>query len=255
MNSRIALVVNTISKNSDAWDMFFGRLERHIPEGFFSNKYVFVDEGTYEGIPSDYNVLHYNRHQMYRDQFVSCIDKVEEEFCIYISEDYILYQNIREDIIAQFETVLDTHEDLSFVRFIRGGVIDHLAPQYKSEASESLYMLYNYLQYFYTNQAALWRTRDLEKVHVHGPNYHIAGLDYDKQFEPAATKTCFDLGIKGVHCYYGEPKRGLYHYDTIVWPHISTALVKGKWNLSEYPVEMQKAFEEYNIDPSKRGTV
>jgi hypothetical protein len=40
MNSRIALVVNTISKNSDAWDMFFGRLERHIPEVFFSNKYV-----------------------------------------------------------------------------------------------------------------------------------------------------------------------------------------------------------------------
>ena len=255
MGSRIALVVNTISKNKDVWNMFFDRLEKHIPSGFFNKKYVFVDEGEYPDIPADYEVLFYNSHEMYRDQFVSCIDKVEEEFCVYISEDYILYQDIQDDIIHQFEEVLDTHKDLSFVRFIRGGVIDQLSPQYKSEVCDSLHHLYNYLQYFYTNQAALWRTRDLEKIHVHGPNYHIAGMDYSKQFEPEATKTCFQLGIQGVYCYYGEDKRGIYHYDTVVWPHISTALVKGKWNLSEYPHEMQRAFEEYNIDPSKRGLV
>ncbi len=255
MGSRIALVVNTVSKNKDVWEMFFDRIEKHIPHNLFNKKYVFVDEGEYDTIPDDYEVLFYDHHKMYRDQFTSCIDKVKEEFCIYISEDYVLYEDVRSDLIHQFEEVLDAHEDLSFVRFIRGGLIDHLTPPYKSDVCDSLYQLYNYLQYFYTNQAALWRTRDLEKIHVHGPNYHIAGLDYDKQFEPAATKTCFELGIQGVYCYYGENKRGLYHYDTLVWPHISTALVKGKWNLSEYPTEMTKAFEEYKIDPTRRGTV
>ena len=148
MDSRIALVVNTVSKNKDVWNMFFDRLQKHIPAGFFNKKYVFVDEGDYPDIPEDYEVLFYNSHEMYRDQFVSCVDKVEEEFCIYISEDYILYQDIQDDIIHQFEKVLDTHKDLSFVRFIRGGVIDQLSPKYKSEVCDSLHHLYNYLQEF-----------------------------------------------------------------------------------------------------------
>ena len=53
------------------------------------------------------------------------------------------------------------------------------------------------------------------------------------------------------YCYHGEPKRGIYHYDTIVFPHICTALVKGQWNIAEYTIELSPLLKEYNIDDSK----
>jgi len=76
----------------------------------------------------------------------------------------------------------------------------------------------------------------------------------DEMFEPAATKTCRELGIQGLVCYHGEPKRGKYHHDTSVFPYIATALVKGRWNVSEYREELEPLLVEYNIDEHHRGT-
>ena len=53
----------------------------------------------------------------------------------------------------------------------------------------------------------------------------------------------------------GEKKRGMYHYDSIVFPYICTAIVKGKWNMNEYQNELDKLFGEYNINPFERGIV
>ena len=50
-----------------------------------------------------------------------------------------------------------------------------------------------------------------------------------------------------------ERKRGLYHYDSTVYPYIATAINKGKWNVSEYQEELNPIFEEYNINPFDRG--
>ena len=78
--------------------------------------------------------------------------------------------------------------------------------------------------------------------------------DYANSFELQATKTCEKLGIRGTFCYYDEPKRGIYHHDSSTFPHICTALVKGKWNLSEYKEELGPLLVEYGIDVNKRGT-
>ena len=99
----------------------------------------------------------------------------------------------------------------------------------------------------------MWRTRDLEKIHQHGPNLHIANKDYENSFEWQATKTCQELDIRGAFCYHGESKRGEYHYDCHVFPHVATALVKGKWNLKEYAEELSPLVKKYSIDVNERG--
>ena len=85
----ISLVINTTTKVKDLWPMFFGQIDKHTSKDFFSNKYVFTDASNSD-IPDDYKVLLYNKDDEYTDQFLSCINKVEEEYCIYVSEDYIL---------------------------------------------------------------------------------------------------------------------------------------------------------------------
>ena len=56
---KIALVINTISKNNDVWKAFFDRLDRHIPEGFFHKKYVFVDDDL-GAMPAGYDIVKYD---------------------------------------------------------------------------------------------------------------------------------------------------------------------------------------------------
>ena len=245
----IALVINTISKNSDVWEMFFNTLNVHFLSPI--SKYVFVDEHK-EEIPADCTVITYDKNTLYQEQFTSCIGSVKEEYCIYISEDYILYNTVDCELISELQEILIEHSNLSFIRFMRGGTVDLMHP-YKN--CKRIYKLYNYLPYFYTNQVALWRTRDLEKIHACGPNLHIGNTDYENSFEFRATQTCEELGIEGTFYHNNEPKRGVYHYDTEIFPHISTALVKGKWNLSEYPEELTPLLKKYSIDFNDRGWV
>jgi len=247
--SDVCLIVNTISKNADVWKIFFDSIEKYFDASFLSNKYVFVDDDLGQ-IPDDYSVINYSTDVKYRDQFVTCIEQVKEKYCIYISEDYILYDHVDTKKISSFFQVLDNNP-VSFVRFMRGGTYDGPFENF----SENLFHVPTDQDYFYTNQAALWKTEDLKLIHKRGPNLHIANTDWQNSFEYQATKTCKELGITGLFCYYGESKRGEYHYDSSVFPHISTALVKGKWNMSEYPREMSDLINHYRLDITKRGWI
>ena len=59
--------------------------------------------------------------------------------------------------------------------------------------------------------------------------------------------------IKGLYHYDNEKKRGLNHYDTLVYPYVATALVRGKWNMSEYGNELSRLTEKYKININNRG--
>lgn len=246
----ICLIVNTVSKNSDVWPVFFERIGQHIPVSFFDKKYIFVDT-KHRDIPKDYETIVYNDKEVYQQQFSYCIDQVSEEYCIYISEDYILYDDVNIDKILQFKEIMKKDKDISFIRFMRGGIYDGPFQNYQ----ENLFFVPSEKKYFYTNQAALWRTKTLSTIHKNGPKLHIANADWQNSFEYRASETCKEMQIKGLFCHYGEKKRGLYHYDSSVFPHISTALVKGKWNMREYPKEMGKIVKQYKINITKRGWV
>ena len=216
---KIAFIVNTISKNNDIWKCFFDSIKQYTTPTLFNKKYIFLDDDLSK-ISNEYQICKYNPKLTYKQQFCSCIKEVEEEYCIYVSEDYVLCDNVDEQRIKEFKKILRENPSLSFIRLMRGGVYD--GPFEKH--SDNLYYVPQNKEYFYTNQAAIWRTEDLKKIHDLGPNLHIAN-------------------------------RGLYHYDSSIFPHISTALVKGKWNMSEYPIEMGKLVKQYNIDLMKRGWV
>ena len=43
------------------------------------------------------------------------------------------------------------------------------------------------------------------------------------------------------------------HWDSKVYPYVATAIVKGKWNYSEYESELSSLHKEYNVDKNIRG--
>jgi hypothetical protein len=241
----ICLVINTHSKCADVWPMFFDQLDRHLPS---MKRYVFVDEGA--PLPDkNSTTIQYSEENLFRTQFLSCIQEVPEEYCIFVSEDYVLYDTPRLELIENYKNVLQDNRQMSFIRFTKG--MNNGEPRFKNR--QDLYQLSNVFPYFYSQTAGLWRTRDLEKIFRHTEESHIAGQDESQQLETLANNTCRQLDIQGLFCYHGEDKRGIYHYDSVVFPYIATALVKGKWNLSEYHEELSPLLQKYKINPEIRG--
>ena len=58
MNNKISLIINTISKNSDIWSLFFDKLDEYTTKDFFHKKYIFVDDALSK-IPDDFIVIKY----------------------------------------------------------------------------------------------------------------------------------------------------------------------------------------------------
>ena len=239
----VCLVINTFSEYSDVWQMFFDSLDKHFPD---IKRYVFVDQGEPD---KKSTTIHYKKEDLFRTQFISCIEKVPEKYCIFISEDYVLYDDVRTDLLERYRDVLDENKNLSFIKLVKG--VDFGEPKYKNY--DDLYQMSNVFPYFYSQSASLWRTRDLEKIFKNTKDSHIAGQDMSQQLEILANNTCQMLDIQGLYCYNGERKIGIYHHDNIVFPHIATALVKGKWNLSEYGDKLAPLLEKYGINPQERG--
>ena len=75
----ICLVINTFSKYSDLWQMFFDSLDENLPE---LKRYVFVDKGEPD---KSATTLHYNPSDKFRTQFLKCIENVKEKYSDSIS--------------------------------------------------------------------------------------------------------------------------------------------------------------------------
>ena len=55
--------------------------------------------------------------------------------------------------------------------------------------------------------------------------------------------------------YYtgSEKKRGMYHWDSTIYPYFATAVVKGKWNFSDYFATLKPLLIESKTNISHRG--
>ena len=238
MSRDVALIVDTNSNYSDVWAPCFGRLEKYAKD---IKKYAFTD--TPEGvtfIPQDVTPIVYDNEESYRNQFLSCLEQIEEEYIIYTSEDYLLYDHVDLKKIRDISLVLD-QTGYSFCKFIKG-------PEKTTHYKDNLFIIDQEDTNFFAQQASIWKTRDFQKVFETAPPENTR-----MQHEPQGSSICRSLGLKGFQYYSGTNKRGMYHYDSEIYPCIATAVVKGVWNVSEYPDEMIEVVKEFKINLNDRG--
>lgn len=237
MTDSLALIIDTNSNYSDVWSPCFNRLNKHAPD---IKKYVFTDTASgVVDVPDNIIPIIYDNSENYRNQFLSCIKQVKEEYIIYTSEDYILFDDVNLKEIQNICNVLRDNE-YSFCKLIKG-------PEKVTQFKDNLFIIDQNDKNFFAQQASVWNTRDFEKVFETSP--HQTRM----QHEPGGSRVCKKLGLKGMQYYAGNKRRGLTHYDSTIYPCIATAVVKGKWNISEYPTEMAEVFREFNIDIFQRG--
>jgi len=222
--------------------MFFGELKERWPS---VTGYVFSNKPCDKGFKD----IIYSDSVSFTEQYTHGLQQVSEDYVLTLNEDYILYDSILGS--SFFSRLLDKmkQHELDFVRLQKGESYGT-----RSVPGEvSLFYVDNSSPDLYSQTPTIWNKDKLLKVHTEGPKLGIGEDNPEKMFEPNASNICRTLGIKGCYVYNGEPKRGTAHYDSLILPCILSALVKGKWNISEYSDELPPILEKYNINPAVRG--
>ena len=234
----LSLITWSHSSYSDVWPMYFGQLEKHFPQ---IKQYMFIDKNS-KDISKKCVQLINDENESYCKRFINCLEQVQESNVIYMQEDFILYDSVDEKYIQDLAEYLN-QSSYSFIRLIKSGVE---GGKCVSE-SLNLFEIPKGCQYFFSHQATIWKKQDLLKLYRFYRPHHI------RDAESYGSHACLNLNMSGCYVYQNEPKRGRHHYDSYVFPYISTAIGKGKWDMSCYEEELNDLFKTYKIDPDRRG--
>jgi hypothetical protein len=229
MGINLPIVVYTHTDMKDIWPMFFGQLKKYV-----SNTKIYVAVNEDDSYLSDYTIVKYDDSKVYTERWKQILPQISEEVILFLHEDMILFDSIKPDYIKKYFEYVKNGE-VNSIKLI-------LAGEYFSESSIDSTLVFNEYSKFSIQPTIVTKeffTNVLNSV----DELNIW------EFEQAIAGTGRDYMVR----IGGEKKRGIYHYDSLVFPYIATAINKGKWNLNEYMEELNPMFEEYNINPFERG--
>jgi hypothetical protein len=229
MGISVPIIVYTHTDMKDIWPMFFGQLKKYIGD---TKVYVAVNEDDTQ--ISDYIRIIYDDKKEYTERWKEILDKIEEETFMFMHEDMILFDKLNFELLEKY------------IGYVSNKVVDSvkliLAGSEFAQSSIDSTLVTNEYSKFSIQPTITRKSIFKEKVN------NVSSLNI-WQFEEAISITGKDFMVR----VGGERKRGIYHYDSLVFPYIATAINKGKWNLNEYTKELNPMFEEYNINPFERG--
>ena len=251
MINNISIVTYTNSICHDVLRVHLGQIDK-----FASNikSYVFTNAQPDFECPN-HEIVIYNNDDPYYKHWEDCMDNVKEEFIIYLQEDFFLYATVDYDEIERCSKFL-LESDFSFVRFSkfnlqialhRSGYAMKKFPE--KIVSDLIYDAHtsDVDSFSFMMQATLWKKSDFLSLYRH--------VESKKWLESEE----WDLGVRflnilGAYYYNGEKKIGKFHWESSIWPHVCTAVGKGKWSISHHDHVLSDMLLEYDIDTSIRGT-
>tara|TARA_B100000530_G_scaffold320984_1_gene254760 strand:- start:40 stop:759 length:720 start_codon:yes stop_codon:yes gene_type:complete len=233
-----AIVMYTHSDYKDLWPMYFGQSDLYIPNDM--TKYVIAN--TTDGLPSNWKTLKYDDSLTYSERLASCISSIDEDYVLIEHEDMVLYDEPDLEFVYEFVDALD-QSDYDYIKLLKGG--DPAPEDIPYEGHELLFIAPTFS---YAVQPTIWKkSRLVEFVTALGDKGKNPSM-----LEISSPSVCGELKIQGLYSYCGEPKRGMYHWDSDVYPYVATAVVRGKWT-NEYVDELSVLHDTYDIDSSVRG--
>lgn len=235
----ISIVIYTHTDYKDVWPLIFGQTKKYLP---LYKKIIFVNKYD-ESIPQEYTQIFYNNIISYTDRVSFCLEKISDDFLLFCHEDMPLYKEPNHEVIKQFFSLIKT-EKADFIKLIKVGV----EPNYITSKTHPN-LIKCPTDNLFSIQPTLTSLQKLKTIFNFFPGLNIW------EFESNVSLACSLTQLE--KCFMAttndEKKRGLYHWDSGIYPYIATAINKGKWNISEYKNELSKLFHEYKINPHDRG--
>jgi hypothetical protein len=233
----MVIVIYTHTDTKDVWVPFFDRMKKYMSQ---YKTYICVNKDDVD-IPNEYHKIYYDDSKAYTNRLIDSFYQIQEEVIMFTHEDMILYNTPNYDYLDKYSSYVENRiaDSIKLIPTSNKGQFT------KSDIDDTL---------------AVDATGDFHKFSIQPTIIRKSILEEMAKGCGSVTIWQFELAIVGAGldfvAYKGdEQKRGLYHYDSFVYPYIATAIVKGKWNTLEYQKELSDIFAEYNINPFQRGIV
>ena len=189
------------------------------------------------------NFFYYEDYLFYPLRLLNILSNINTEIVVLDHEDMILYDKANLDEINKALNLIE-NKNLDSIRFIK-----NINAKYNKIENSQVEIIDKKSEWIFSIQPSIWKRDSLMSVLKRNLNVNIWQLEYKSQ------KVVRKLGLNiGVLAGNGK-KRGKFHCDSEYYPFIATALFKGKWTISEYPLELKKLFTKYKIDPLIRGGI
>jgi hypothetical protein len=236
----ISILTYTHTNCVDLWVPYLSSINKYMPQvnSFIMSNIFFPNYGKHV-------FLQYDETKNYCLEYIKCLKKIDSEYFIYMQEDFILYDKVNFDVIVKCVNLLE-NKDISFVRLIKCGSVT------EEKIEENLFWITEPKKKHcnvncFSMQPTIWKKTDFIKIYNNARCEKFG--EYDTYIEVMNR-----MNVNGAYLYCGESLReNSFHYNSVVFPYIATALVKGKWNTKEYAKELDLIFKEYNIHPEIRG--
>lgn len=232
----ISLLTYTHSSCTDVHKMYFDSIN-----SFFNIQKHYVLTNSHINDDRITEII-YDEKDDYYQQMLLGLSNIETDFIIYSQEDYILYDFVDDNELSNCMNILNNNDDLMFVRLINSGLEGN-----ELEYDNNFWKLNNESEYFFSTQITIWKKHFLWKM-----------------FEQSKTKTIFEetknssflrlIGGIGICTKLRGEKIG-GHYNSLIYPYIAAAIIRRKWNFSEYEVKLEPLLNRYEIDKNIRGII
>ena len=213
---------------------------------FWENHYYLINseyKSKKEELKLSGKFFYYEDYLFYPLRLLNILSNINSEIIVLDHEDMILYDKANLDEINKALNLIEK-KNLDSIRFIK-----NINAKYNKIENSQVEIIDKKSEWIFSIQPSIWRRDSLISVLRRNLNVNIWQLEYKSQ------KVVRKLGINiGVLAGDGK-KRGKFHCDSEYYPFIATALFKGKWTISEYPLELKKLFTKYKIDPLVRGGI
>jgi len=239
-NHKFKIVIYTHNDYSDLWKPCFDRINKF----FKNNDIIVITNNILEEYLNNFNLskILYDDKLSYNKRLSQTLQQIESEYIIFLHEDMILYDFVDQKSLEYGVFFLKKNKNYHFIRLIKTGINSNL------HLENDIYLVGDN-DFKFSITPTIWDKKILIKIcnELNPMNiweFEINGCNYVK-----------NNNING--CFFhskNSKKRGLNHYDSKVFPHMCSAIFKGKWNM-EYKEELTKMFLEYNIDVNLRGTI
>ena len=230
-------VFYTHSDYSDIWPVLKAQTDKYLPH---QNKILFTNEGSIDGWES----ITYDDSLSYRDRVVSCLEQLTCETIVFNHEDMFLYDAPNLGKLEEFEALVES-DTYHFIKLLRNE-----SPTAIGYPSSTDNLLDAPPSFVFTIQPTICKVKNLITMYSETDGGTIW------EFEANTGSTSSKFKLKGAMIYDEDsPKRGLYHWDSSIYPYVATAVVKGKWNLGEYEEELDPILKDNKINVEDRGTV
>ena len=239
---KFAAVVNSHSSYHDVLKIFLQTFRKYCPS---LKLYIFTDRNEPDTFLSEETVIIY-QGDTFRDQYLFGLKHVSEDIILTLNDDYFITGIPDWNTLSSCVEILQSSE-YSQIRLHRGLNFS------ETKISDNLYQLDPNAEFFFSQTATLWKKDSLKNIFENTAPSGIARQRKVVDFESFANNTTSALGLSGLVYFNNEEKRGMYHYDCSILPHVVSAIVDGRWNFLEYKNELEDLSLEFDIEVSVRG--